>query len=60
MAAIVVISEELDELFDIADRIAVIASGRLTQARPRAEADRNEIGLAMSGSQTDREPADAL
>jgi simple sugar transport system ATP-binding protein len=49
-AAILVISEELDELFEIADRIAVIAGGRLTEAKPTGLTDRNEIGIAMSGS----------
>lgn len=47
--AILVISEELDELLDIADRIAVIANGRLGPARPRVEVTRDAIGLAMSG-----------
>jgi general nucleoside transport system ATP-binding protein len=59
-AAIVVISEELDELFDIADRIAVIAGGQLTDALPVVEADRNDIGLAMSGSKRELEITDAL
>lgn len=48
-AAIVVISEELDELFEIADRIAVIAGGRLSEAEPVAKATRDAIGIAMSG-----------
>lgn len=48
-AAIVVISEELDELFEIADRIAVIAGGRLTEAEPVANANRDAIGIAMAG-----------
>jgi general nucleoside transport system ATP-binding protein len=47
--AILVISEELEELLEIADRIAVIANGRLGPARPRAEITRDDIGLAMSG-----------
>lgn len=59
-AAIVVISEELDELFDIADHIAVIAGGRLTETRAIADANRNDIGLAMSGSRMEKEMADAL
>jgi simple sugar transport system ATP-binding protein len=48
-AAVLVISEELDELFEIADRIAVIASGRLSPSVPRGRFDRDAIGLAMSG-----------
>ncbi len=50
-AAILVISEELDELFEIADRIAVIAGGRLTPATPTRLTNRDEIGIAMSGAQ---------
>ena len=48
-AAVLVISEELDELIEIADRIAVIAGGRLSPPMARAEFDRDAIGLAMSG-----------
>ncbi|MBK6335180.1 MAG: ABC transporter ATP-binding protein [Betaproteobacteria bacterium] len=48
--AVLVISEELDELFEICDRIAVIAQGRLSEARPRADTHAGEIGLLMSGS----------
>jgi simple sugar transport system ATP-binding protein len=63
-AAIVVISEELDELFEIADRIAVIASGRLTEAETVACASRDAIGIAMSGERSGehvrKELADAL
>ncbi len=47
--AVLVISEELDELFEICDRIAVIAKGRLSPARPAAETSVEEIGVWMSG-----------
>ncbi|GMQ74879.1 MAG: ABC transporter ATP-binding protein [Gammaproteobacteria bacterium] len=47
--AILLISEELEELFEIADRIAVITAGRLSAAEPIADADRERIGLLMSG-----------
>ncbi len=47
--AILVVSEELEELFEICDRIAVIADGRLSPARPTAETDIEEIGLWMAG-----------
>ena len=49
-AAILVISEELDELFAIADRIGVIAGGRLTPLRRRRDTNRDEIGIAMTGA----------
>ncbi|SNS84992.1 nucleoside ABC transporter ATP-binding protein [Noviherbaspirillum humi] len=47
--ALLVISEELDELFEISDRLAVIAKGRVRAAIPKAEATRDRIGLWMSG-----------
>jgi len=48
-AAILVISEELDELFEICDRIAVIFRGRLSEATPCAATNVEEIGLLMAG-----------
>ncbi len=48
--AILVVSEELDELFEICDRLAVIARGRLSEAKPVGETDAEEIGLLMSGA----------
>ena len=48
--AVLVVSEELDELFEICDRIAVIARGRLSPAKPTRETDAEDIGLAMSGA----------
>jgi general nucleoside transport system ATP-binding protein len=49
-AAVLVISEDLDELLEISDRIAVIHRGRLTQARPAGAFSREEIGLQMTGA----------
>jgi len=48
--AIVVISQDLDELMAIATRIAVIAGGRLTQAWPVETLTPEAIGLSMGGS----------
>lgn len=48
--AVLVISEELDELFEICDRIAVIAGGHLSTAKPVAETSIEEIGLLMGGA----------
>ena len=48
--AVLVISEELDELFEICDRLAVIAQGRLSEGKPAADTNVEEIGLLMSGS----------
>jgi simple sugar transport system ATP-binding protein len=47
--AILVISEELEELFEISDRIAVIADGRLSPAKMLADTNIDEIGVWMSG-----------
>ncbi|CAN5273927.1 ABC transporter ATP-binding protein [soil metagenome] len=55
--AVLVISEEIDELFTLCDRIAVIAGGRLSKAVPAASIDRERIGLWMSGLFDDEVPA---
>lgn len=47
--AVLVVSEELDELFEICDRLHVIAKGQLSPSLPRAEATVEQIGLWMSG-----------
>ncbi|MDD9301433.1 MAG: ABC transporter ATP-binding protein [Desulfobacter sp.] len=51
-AAIIIISEDLDELFLVADRIQVMAQGRLSSSMDVDEVDRNELGLIMAGQQT--------
>jgi simple sugar transport system ATP-binding protein len=48
-SGIVVISQDLDELYEIADRMAVIHEGRLSPLRPAAEWTREAIGLEMMG-----------
>jgi general nucleoside transport system ATP-binding protein len=47
--AILVVSEELEELFEICDRIAVMFGGRLTPAVPVKETSVAEIGAWMTG-----------
>ena len=47
--AIVVISEELDELFEISDRIAVLTNGHLSATFPRDAISQQQIGLMMAG-----------
>ena len=47
--AVLVVSEELDELFEISDRLHVIAKGRLSPSVDRAEATVERIGEWMSG-----------
>lgn len=53
--ALLVISEELEELFMICDRIAVIANGHLSPARRASETSIEEIGRWMSGEFINRE-----
>ncbi|WAC75068.1 ABC transporter ATP-binding protein [Roseateles sp. SL47] len=47
--ALLVVSEELDELMELSDRIVVLARGRLSPVLPVAEASVERIGLWMSG-----------
>ena len=47
--AVLVLSEELDELFEICDRLAVIAQGRLSPPKAVRDTDVEEVGLWMSG-----------
>lgn len=47
--AVLVVSEELDELFEVCDRLHVIAKGRLSPSVDRAAATVAQIGQWMSG-----------
>ena len=48
-AAILLISEDLDELFELSDRIAVLFEGRIMGVVSADEAGPEEIGLMMAG-----------
>ncbi|NND50327.1 MAG: ABC transporter ATP-binding protein, partial [Rhizobiales bacterium] len=48
-AAVVVVSQDLDELMAISTRIAVIAGGRISEARPVSEVTVEALGLEMGG-----------
>ncbi|KRB01120.1 sugar ABC transporter ATP-binding protein [Devosia sp. Root685] len=48
-AAVLVISEDLDELFALADRFVVVHAGELSDAGPSEGLDRGTIGLMMAG-----------
>ncbi len=48
-AAILLISEDLDELMALTDRLAVMSHGRLSSALPTGERSIAEIGLMMAG-----------
>ena len=47
--AVLVISQDLDEIFEIADRIAVINKGWLSDAKPVEEMSFERVGLLMGG-----------
>ncbi len=47
--AVLLVSEELDELFEMADTLQVLAKGRLSPPLPRSEATVERIGEWMSG-----------
>jgi general nucleoside transport system ATP-binding protein len=49
-SGVLVISQDLDELFELADSLAVIHAGRLTPVRRVGGWTREEVGLAMAGS----------
>ena len=49
-AAVLVISQDLDELFEISDRIAVIHDGALSAPLEARATTREEIGLLMGGA----------
>ncbi len=48
-AAVLLISEDLDEVLALSDRIAVIYEGRLTGVLSASEADPERLGLMMAG-----------
>ena len=49
--AVLLISEDLDELFSLADRVAVLNGGRVMGVVEISAATREEIGLMMAGEQ---------
>ena len=51
--AVLLISEDLDEILSISDRIVVMFEGQVKGSFKMAEANRDEIGLMMGGSKQD-------
>ena len=56
-AGVLVISQDMDEIFEVADRIAVISRGELSQAKPAGTVSREELGLLMAGAHERRNGA---
>jgi simple sugar transport system ATP-binding protein len=48
-AAVLLVSEDLDEIFELADRIIVMSDGAIVMETSAAEADRASVGHAMAG-----------
>ena len=48
-AAVLLVSEDLDELLELADRVVVIFNGKFIYEAPAATADLTEIGRHMAG-----------
>ena len=48
-AAVLLVSEDLDEILELSDRVAVMSEGKITYVSPIGETDRNTIGRYMAG-----------
>jgi ABC-type uncharacterized transport system ATPase subunit len=48
-AAVLLISEDLDEILELADRVAVMSEGTISYVAPIGETDRATIGMHMAG-----------
>ena len=48
-AAILLVSEDLDELFELADTIVVMFNGKVVYKSPRSDADLSVVGSRMAG-----------
>jgi simple sugar transport system ATP-binding protein len=57
--AVVLISSELDEVFALADRIAVLYEGEIVGELPAEQADRERVGQLMGGAHRTQEAANA-
>ncbi len=55
-AAVLLIGQDLDELAEIADRVAVLFHGRLSMPLDAAAATREKLGLLMGGSGASEAP----
>ena len=56
-AAVLLVSEDLDELLELADRLVVMFDGRIVHETTPATADIGEIGRCMAGHAAEPEHA---
>jgi len=54
-AAVLLVSEDLDEILELSDTVAVMSEGKITFQAPLADTNRAEIGHAMAGHQENDE-----
>jgi len=54
--AVIIISHNMNDVFQVADRVAVLYLGRLAAVRPAAELDRNAVVDLMTSGRSDRVP----
>ncbi|KXF77409.1 ABC transporter [Paramesorhizobium deserti] len=59
-SAVLIISQDLDELLEICDRIAVMNHGTLSEALPIGEVTLEKIGLMMGGADAGHEIAGGM
>jgi simple sugar transport system ATP-binding protein len=52
-AGVLIVSEDLDELLELCDRIVVMLGGRIVAELPRGEATRRDLGRHMTGATDD-------
>ena len=55
-SAVLMISQDLDEIFEVADRILVMHDGTIAEAGKAGDVTREKIGLLMGGAHTERDP----
>jgi simple sugar transport system ATP-binding protein len=54
-SAVIVISQDLDEIFEISDNVAVLSDGRLSRLYPAEQLTADKIGLLMGGVHHDHD-----
>ena len=57
-SAVVVISQDLDELFEICDTFSVLTNGRMSKSHNIRSLSSEDVGLLMGGSDLDRKSHD--
>ena len=55
-AAVLLVSVELDEIFSLSDRIAVMFEGRIMGVIDRKDANEQDIGILMAGGSLETDP----